>query len=307
MAIPPWSCFSYHTVLHAVGNHTWTGSADDDGTDSLLGHQPSVTVISGRVTLTRSSHAVPGRSVAPAASFDGGDALGALLQEGDILSCWHGGTAEIGLSVTRAGSLLLGLGTIRGLPDTGITIDEDPRVEEVELARHIHYIERPGTRIVWLDPQKPDELQARIRELDAALPGVNALAIVARTDDEAIKVELNRRTMRRRRPHLGAMTFRTASERFADLEEWLEYGRSLTRERPPDLWLRIRSGNEEARVPKVPLPLSTGGSSTSSVFTSPGYQGGYRSWAWSVRTWASPQPACNGARLRSRAGWTCPA
>jgi len=56
--------------------------------------------------------------------------------------------------------------------------------------------------------------------------------------------------MRRRRPHLGAITFRTASERFADLEEWLEYGRSLTRERPPDLWLRIRSGNEEARVPQ---------------------------------------------------------
>ena len=130
--------------------------------------------------------------------------------------------AEIGLSVTRAGSFVLGLGTLEHAPGTGMAIEHDPRVDEAELARDIRCINQPGTHIVWLDPQKPRELQARLRELDGDLPGVNALAIVARTDsNETIRLELNRRTMLRHRRHLRAVTFLTASERFTRVDEWL--------------------------------------------------------------------------------------
>ena len=246
MAIPPWTCFNYRTILHAMGDHAWTGSADDDGADSLLGHQPSVKVISGRVTLTRSSHAAPSRSLALAASFDGGDALDALLQEGDVLSCWLGGTAEIGLSVTRAGSLLLGLGALPDPPGAGITLEYDPRVEEVELARDIRrIIDRPGTRFVWLDPQQPSKLESRFREIDAACWDVNPLAIVARTDDPTVSLGLNRRMMQSPRRQF---VFLNASERFTRVEDWLEYARGLSRDRPGDLWLNFRSGNEERLV-----------------------------------------------------------
>ena len=173
-----------------------------------------------------------------------------MLREGDRLACWRSGTAEIGLSVTRAGSLVLGLGTLGHTPGGDVTIDHDPRVEERELACDVRYIDRPGTQIVWLDPDRPSELQAHLRELDGDLTGVNVLAIVVRTDDEAVSLELNRRTMGRHRPDLGATVFLTAAARFSSVEEWVQYARALSTERPRDLWLRVRSGKGERLVPE---------------------------------------------------------
>ena len=242
----PWSCYRYHTVLHADhegGN--WAGVADDDGSASLLGSAPSVVVINGRVTMTRRERGSRQRTEVSQTSFDGGDALKGVLRDGDHLACWRDGTAEIGLSVSRAGSLVLGLGTLGQTPGNHITIDHDPRVEETQLAREIRYIDRPGTHIVWLDPDRPTDLEAHLRELDGELPGVNVLAIVVRTDDKAISHELNRRTMGRHRPGLGATVFLTASKRFSGVDEWLQYGRALPTERPRDLWLRMRSGKSE--------------------------------------------------------------
>ena len=250
MAIPGWSCYDYHTVLHADHNGDWAGVADEDKSASLLGRRPSVVVTSGRVTMTRRWHALPNKSEASTASFDGGEALKAVLREGDRLACWRGGTAEIGLSVTRAGSLVLGLGTLRDKPGGDITIDHDPRVEESQLAGSIRYIDQPGTHIVWLDPARPSELEAHLRELDAGLTGVNVLAFVVRTDDVAVMLELNRRTMGRHRSGLGGTVFLTAAERFSDVEEWLQYGRGLSTERPRDLWLRVRVGKRECQIPE---------------------------------------------------------
>jgi hypothetical protein len=200
--------------------------------------------------MTSNWRAILKRSPASRASFDGGEALAAVLREGDRLACWRHMTAEIGLSVTRAGSLVLGLGTLGHAPGDGITIDDDPRVEERELACDVRYIDRPGTHIVWLDPTRPSDLEARLRELEGHLTGVNVLAIVVRTDDMRVSLELNRRTMRRHRPGRGATIFLTAAERFSGVEEWLQYGRALSTERPRDLWLRVRSGSRDCLVPE---------------------------------------------------------
>jgi hypothetical protein len=152
------------------------------------------------------------------------------------------------MSVTRAGSLVLGLGTLGPTPGPDITIDHDPRVEERELACEVRYIDRPGTHIVWLDPDRPSELAARLRELDGDFPGVKVLAIVVRSDDDAVRQDLNRRTMERHRSGLGATVFLTAAERFSSVDEWLRYCRALSPERPRDLWLRVRSGKRECLI-----------------------------------------------------------
>jgi hypothetical protein len=248
MAIPAKSCFEYHAVLYGDGDGTWRGTAHDDGSESLLGSGPAVVVSQGCVTLTRNSSQIGNPSPVSTASFDGGNALQAVLRDGDRLSCWRQATSEIGMSVTRADSLVLGLGTLGRVPGDGVTIDCDPRVKETELAREIRYIDRPGTRILWLDPDKPRELQAQLGELDGDFSGVKVLAIVVRTDDPAVRVELNRRTMERDRPTLGAMVFYNAPKRFSSVEQWLQYGRTLSTQRPRDLWLRIRSGDEERCV-----------------------------------------------------------
>lgn len=250
MAIPIESCFQYHTVLHADRDGDWAGVADEDESPSLLGSGASVVVTNGRVTMTRRRREILRRTEVLEASFDGGETLKAVLRNGDQLECWRDPTAQIGLSVSRAGSLVLGLGTLGHTPGSDITIDHDPRVEETKLARAIRYIDRPGTHIVWLDPDRPSDLEAHLRELDGELPGVNVLAIVVRADDEAVIFDLNRRTMGRPRLGLGATVFLNASKRFSGVEEWLQYGRALSTERPRDLWLRVRSGESECLVPE---------------------------------------------------------
>ncbi len=248
MAIAPWSCYSYQAVLHGHRDRRWSGTAEDDGSPSLLGRRPSVIVTGGHVTMTRRWREILQRSSISRAGFDAGEALAAVLRQWDRLACWRGGTGEIGMSVTRGGSLVLGLGTLGRAPGANVTIDHDPRVEERQLACDMRYMDRPGTHIVWLDPDRPRELAARLRELDGGFPGVNRLAIVVRADDRTVTLELNRRTMGPHRRGLGATIFLTAAKRFSGLEEWLQYARALSTERPRDLWLRVRCGSRDCQV-----------------------------------------------------------
>lgn len=250
MAIPAAGRYHYHTIVHTDRDGVWSGTADDDGSPSLLGSRPSVVVTDGRVTMTRRWSEILTPSTASTASFDAGQALRAVLRDGDRLACWRTGTGEIGVSVTRAGALVLGLGTLGGAPGGDITIDHDPRVEEVRLARQLQFLDQPGTQFVWLDPHRPSDLAARLLDLDGDLTGVKRLAIVVRSDDSAVSDELNRRTMLRPRLGLSSAMFLRAAERFASLEEWLHYGRGLSTERPRDLWLRIRRGSRECLVPQ---------------------------------------------------------
>jgi hypothetical protein len=250
MAIPNSGCYDYQTILQRDADGNWVGIADDDGAPSLLGSQPSVVVSHGYVTMTRRSQDTLERSQLSRAGFDGGEALRAVLRQGDQLACWRVGTGEIGVSVTRDGTLVLGLGTLGRTPGADLTVDIDPRVDERERACEVRYVDRPGTHMVWLDPDSPDELEARLRELDGELIGVKALAIIARSDYNAVSHELNRRTMGRHRPGVHSTIFVTASGRFSSVEEWLQYGRSLSTERPSDLWLRVRKGQDECLVPE---------------------------------------------------------
>jgi hypothetical protein len=250
MAIAPWTCYSYRTVVAGERDGELSGIADDNGAPSLLDSHPSVVVTNGRVTMTRRSLAKPRCSHAASASFDGCHALATVLRQGDELSCWRGPTGDIGASVSRGGSFVLGLGSLSYTPGGDITIDHDPRVEETELARDFRYISRPGTQILWLDPSKPRQLEDRIRDVEQGCPGVNVLAIVVRSDDAQVVRDLNRRTMGRARPSVNATVFLKAAERFSSVEEWLAYGSALSTERPRDLWLRIRSGSHERLVPE---------------------------------------------------------
>jgi len=249
--IAPWTWFHYQMVLRSDRNGDWTGVAEEGKAASLLGSGPAAVVTNGRVTLTRRQPEIPGRTDVSVTSFDGGETLHAVLRQGDRLGCWRDGTGQIGLSVSRAGSLVLGLGTVGYTPGSDIAIDHDPRVEETQLAGQIRYIDRPGTHILWLDPDRPSDVTARLRELDErGFPGVSVLAIVVRTDDQAVSLELNRRTMGRPNPAVSGTVFLNASTRFSGVEEWLQYGRALSTRRPRDLWLRLRTSKSEGRVPE---------------------------------------------------------
>ncbi len=248
MVMPRSGCYEYATVLQAKTDGTLGGIADDDGGESLLGTHPSVVVTEGRVTLIRRNRTTLTRPQPSHGVFDGGPALMRVLRQGDRLACWRDGCAELGLSVTRGGSLMLAVGSLGPTPCKDVIIEHDPRVEETELALETSSADRPGARVVWLDPDRPDEVEAQLRKLDRDLTGVKALVIVMRTDDYAVRTELTRRATSVRGD--VSARFITAAERFSSLEEWLQHGRALPTKRPADLWLRVRSGGREWCVPQ---------------------------------------------------------
>lgn len=259
MAIPGFSCYDYHATLHLDAEGHLAGAADETDADVLLGRGPAVVVRGGRVTMTRRPGGFTGRSGVSTASFDGGTALGSVLRPQDRLSCRRGFTAEIGCAVSRNGALRLGLGALGDMPGLGVAVEHDPRVEEVELARTMRFMDRPGTRFVWLDPERPRELEATLHDLDRGIAGTEFVTIVVRTDDQAVSHELNRRTMMMPpRPGLAAMTFRTVSPRFSSAEEWLRYARALSPKRPSDLWLRIGLGGREYTVAEGTTAMADG-------------------------------------------------
>jgi hypothetical protein len=247
MVMPRSGCYHYDTVLQAKADGTLGGIAEDDGGESLFGTQPSVIVTGGRVTLIRRNRGLA-RSQPSHGVFEGGQALTAVLRQGDRLACWRDGCAELGLSVTRGGSMVLAVGSLGRTPCNGVIIDEDPRVEETELALEVRSADRQGARVVWLDPERPDDVEAQLRKLGRDLAGVRILVIVMRTDDYDVRTELTRRASNVR----GNVSTKyiTAAQRFSSLEEWLQYGRSLQTGRPADLWLRVRSGDCESCVPQ---------------------------------------------------------
>jgi hypothetical protein len=250
MAISSRGCFDYRATLHADGLGAWIGTAADDRHVSLVGPRPSVVLRRARLTLTRHRNVDAGEALAAAAHVDVGHAPEAVLRNGDLLACRRDAATEITLSLIRDGRLRLHLGASAIMGDTRLAIEHDPRVEDAVLAREIRYISKPESAIYWLDPSRPDDLEARLREIGAPAPGVKLRAIVARTDDPALRLDLNRRTMQPGRYRDGAAVFLTASERFATLDAWLEHGRSLPTERPADLWLRVSIDGVEQRIPQ---------------------------------------------------------
>ena len=140
----------------------------------IVGEQPTVTLAGGVITLTRQTSILDlfnsnyrnGDNPAKWASFRVGSALEAVIEDGDVLRVSRFGTGDFAATLFRGGDFILGLGALRRMPlADGMSIEEDPRADEVELYHLAADIRRPDTVFVWMDSSDPN-IDAAIANLD---------------------------------------------------------------------------------------------------------------------------------------------
>lgn len=76
----------------------------------------------------------------------------------------------------------------------GITVETDPRADDVRLYDMQSLLDQPDSQLVWLDPSSP-HYESQLAELDRIPPHVTIISIAARSDDWATSSAVNRRAV----------------------------------------------------------------------------------------------------------------
>ena len=248
MAIPYTAQFSHTVALQRSPDGAWRGVAESaDQHSSLVGDAPAVQLSRGELTLERRSAPRPGpfRELIPEsrvamARFAVGDALEAVLGDGDVLHMDRGAMAELSLVLLRKGRLALALGAIdQKLERVGVTIEVDPRTDDALLYYVRSLLDRPDSQLVWLDPKAAD-YERQLAELGRIPPHVSMVSIAARCDDWQTSSAINQRALQNPpgRRHWG-FNYETVATTFRTREEFVAYLRALPQQRPADFFLRF--------------------------------------------------------------------
>jgi tetratricopeptide (TPR) repeat protein len=135
MAISPAGQFDYVVPLTRRGEHDWGGRAmpptETKYHPGIVGRQPDVVLSADTITLHRTEDALTfaldphyrrWRQPRLRESFKVGPLLARVVEQSDVLHIHRGGTAEVGLVLSRQGTLIMALGAVRpgalGEPDT---------------------------------------------------------------------------------------------------------------------------------------------------------------------------------------------
>lgn len=259
MAIPPCGTFEYEALLTRTRSGAWGGRAAPAPKDArhpgLAGDSPMVEIAGGLLTLRCTESPLRFvkrhyREWGPPASRVGfriGDALEAVMEDGDRCRVSRDGSGDSGLTLFRGDDLVMALGAVtRHLLEGRIGIEEDPRAREGELYHLPATLAERGTTLVWLHTADPrlDETIAGI----PALPG-DRLVIAIAGSDVAERRQLNNRvaTSLPQLSHAGRY-YEDVDSRFSTREQWLEYLRQLPKKRPTDLYIRFDLDGQSIEV-----------------------------------------------------------
>src|SRR5262245_23857338 len=162
MSISPAGQFDYAVPLTSRGEHDWGGRAmpptETKFHAGLVGRQPDVTLSADTITLHRTENArnflldphyrswgKPRSRV----SFKVGPLLARVVEQSDVLYIHRGGTAEVGLVLSRQGALITAVGAVRaGALGDGNTFTEDSRARELSLYGVRHSLDDPSWSFV---------------------------------------------------------------------------------------------------------------------------------------------------------------
>lgn len=258
MAISPAGTFSSAIVVSRSRSGAWTGRAapaeDSTRHPGLAGNRPELELAAGVITLrctesflkiVRPHYRMWGRP-ASLVSFPVGEALEAVVEDGDRLHLTRGATTDLAVTLFRRDSFVLGLGAIAGRSLAGITMEEDPRALETRLYHLAATIDEPGTTLVWLDAADPN-VESTLRALPATAG--KTLVIAVRGKDAEERQRLN---VRASGPsaRLGSSSrwYYEVEPRFETSEQWIAYLRQLPATRPLDLHIRFGLDGERIQL-----------------------------------------------------------
>jgi hypothetical protein len=248
MSIPGSSQFNYTVVVNRTSSGAFRGRATPGGDNArhpgLVGDQPHVELTDGVVNLYRSESAVHAldehhgseRCRALRASFRVGEALDAIVEDGDVLRVSRGGTTDLAATLFRHDDLLMGLGAVGGRRlGPRITVEVDPRAGDMWWNHLAATLAREDTTLVWLDSSDASS-ESKLSTLPFA-PGVRLVIAIAGTNQDERR-RLHQRLSAVLRP-MQAFERVDVDGRFKTRDEWVEYVQRLPKTRPLDLYIRF--------------------------------------------------------------------
>ena len=124
-------------------------------------------------------------------AFRVGEALEAVVQDGDLLRATRHATTDLSVSLFRGDDLLVGLGAVNSRQlGPGMTFEEDPRIHEAMLYHLPNTLADPDTTLAWLDAEDPG-IDDRIRGL-RDLPGKRIVIAIAGKNPEQRRIVNNK-------------------------------------------------------------------------------------------------------------------
>jgi hypothetical protein len=265
--IMPCGTFDYSVIVERDTDtrHRWLGRArtlrDSSIHPGMLGRRPLFALENGQLLLRSTESRLSiltdahfrywGPPVA-FASFEVGDAPAAVIQDGDQLAFHRLGTGDTALTIMRNESLVLGIGSLVGLPlGRDIEVADDIRIKEMglyDLAADFARISGLESHVFWLDLGQGN-LEAQLDAMNRMPRSENLIVAIkgARNEKgESVEPDLYDKLLSY---DLAESTyFYEVNAQFADKQAWITYVKELPRGRPKDLHLSFAIGPERIKL-----------------------------------------------------------
>jgi len=265
--IGPGGTFDYSVVVERDTDtgHRWLGRAytlrDLSIHPGMLGSQPLFALEKGHILLrsteTRFSALTNAHfrewGLTASASFEVGHSPAAVIQERDRLSFHRLGTGDMALTIMRNESLVLGIGSLVGLPlGRQIKVADDIRIKEMQLydlADDFDRIADLESHVIWIELGQGNlraqlEAMSRIPRSEYSIVAIKG--ILSKEEELIVKPGLYDKLLTY--DIADSTSYCEVDARFADKQAWINYVKGLPKGGPKDLRLSFAIGPERLEL-----------------------------------------------------------
>ena len=258
--------FDYSFVVERDTRHRWLGRGytlrDSSIHPGMFGSQPLFALEKGRMLLGRTETRFSaltnarfrkwGRPTA-SASFEVGHGPAAVIQEGDRLSFHKLGTGDMALTIMRDESLILGIGSVVGLPlGRQIEVEDDIRIKEMrlyDLADRFDWIADLESHVIWIELGQGNlraqlDAMGRIPRSRYAIFAIKG--VLSKEEELIVAPDLYNKLLTY--DISDSSSYFEVDARFTDKQAWVNYVKGLPIGGPKDLRLSFAIGSERIEL-----------------------------------------------------------
>jgi hypothetical protein len=228
----------------------------------MLGSQPLFALEKGRILVSSTETRLSALTNAhfrewglPTASalFEVGHGPAAVIQERDRLSFHRLGTGDMALTIMRDESLVLGIGSLVGLPlGRQIEVEDDIRIKEMQLydlADRFPRVADLESHVIWIELGQGN-LQAQLEAMNRIPRSEYSIVAIkgVLSKEEELIVEPGLYDKLLTYDIADSTSYCEVDARFADKQAWINYVKGLPRDGPKDLRLSFAIGSERIEL-----------------------------------------------------------
>jgi hypothetical protein len=187
------------------------------------------------------------------ASFEVGHSPAAVIQERDRLSFHRLGTGDMALTIMRNESLVLGIGSLVGLPlGRQIEVEDDIRIKEMQLydlADRFDWIADLESHVIWIELGQGN-LRAQLEAMNRIPRSEYAIVAIKGVTNEEGELTVAPGLYEKLLNYdiADSTSYCEVDARFADKQAWINYVKGLPRGGPKDLRLSFAIGSERKEL-----------------------------------------------------------